>query len=111
MRFRSIVTFLLALVVVASVLYLRRRPRPEVEVGEAEEAIVVPPATEHTPLPSPSPIAGPTLPEVQPTLDRVFDPTVAMEQATPRAAFVAGDFNGDDVTDLAVAVRPRSKDA
>ena len=33
-----------------------------------------------------------------------------MNPATPRA-FVAGDYNGDDVTDLAVAVRPRSPDA
>ena len=47
---------------------------------------------------------------MQPTLDRVFDQTLTVDPATP-PAFVAGDFNGDDVTDLAVAVRPRSRDA
>ena len=59
------------------------------------------------PPPSPSPIAPPTLSEVQPTLDRVFDHTLTIDRAT-QPAFVAGDFNGDDVTDLAVAVRPRT---
>jgi hypothetical protein len=108
MRFRSIVIFLLALVVAASALCLRRRPRPEVEVSEQEVGIVLSPTTE--PAPSPSPTAAPALSEVQPTLDRVFDRTMIVDPATPRA-FVAGDFNGDDVTDLAVAVRPRSPDA
>ena len=110
MRFRSIVICLLALVVAASALHLRRRARPEVEVGEHEKGIVLPPAIEPTPLPSPSPIAAPALAEVQPTLDRVFDRTLAIDPAT-RPAFVAGDFNGDGITDLAVAVRARSGDA
>ncbi len=55
-------------------------------------------------------MAAPALAEVQPTLDRVFEQTLAVDRAT-RPAFVAGDFNGDDVPDLAVAVRPRSPDA
>jgi hypothetical protein len=110
MHLRSIVLFLLALVVMISALYLWGRPRPKVEVIEREEDVVPPPATEPSPLPSPSPMAAPALSEVQPTLDRVFGQTLTRDRAT-RPAFVAGDFNGDDVTDLAVAVRPRSEGA
>jgi hypothetical protein len=109
MRFRSTVVPLLAVVVVASALYLWRRPLPRVDVIETEKA-VAPAPLEPSPIPSPSGIAAPALSEVQPTLDRVFDRAVVMDQATP-PAFVAGDFDGDDVTDLAVAVRPRSEAA
>ena len=109
MRARSIVIVLLALVVVAGALYLRQRPRPGVEVIEREKEIVLPPTMEPTPDPSRSSIPAPALSEVQPTLDRVFGRTLTVDQAT-RPAFVAGDFNGDDVTDLAVAVRPRGDD-
>lgn len=110
MAFRSIVLFLLALVVVASALYLWRRPRPQVEVVDREKEAVLPPPTQPSPLPSPSRMAAPALSEVQPTLDRAFDQTLTVDQAA-RPAFVAGDFNGDDVPDLAVAVRPRNEEA
>jgi len=107
MRFRSTVVALLALVVVASALYLRRRPPARVDVIETEGA-VVPVPLEPGPLPSPSGVAAPALSEVQPTLDRVFAQAVVMDSAI-RPPFVAGDFDGDDVADLAVAVRPRSE--
>ena len=74
------------------------------------EGGVAPASPEPSALPSPSRIAGPALPEVQPTLDRVFDQAVVMDQATPPPV-VAGDFDGDDVTDLAVVVRPRNEAA
>jgi hypothetical protein len=111
MRFRSMVVAVLAVVVVASALYLRRRPLPRVEVPETEGA-VAPAPLDPRPLSSPSPIriAAPALREVQPTLDRVFDQAVVMDAAI-RTPFVAGDFDGDDVADLAVAVRPRSEAA
>ena len=109
MRFRSLVVFLLALAVAASALYLRRRPRPAAEDGEQERDIVLAPTREATP-PAPPHMAAPARSEVQPTLDRVFDRTLAMDPAN-RRAFVAGDFNGDGITDLAVAVRPGSGDA
>ena len=47
---------------------------------------------------------------MQPALDRVFGRTLAVDEAA-RPAFVAGDFNGDGVIDLAVAVRPRDPGA
>ena len=109
MRFRSTVVPLLAVVVVASALYLRRRPPPRVEVIETERA-VTPGPPEPSALPSPPRIAAPALSEVQPALDRVFDQAVVMDQAT-RPPFASGDFDGDDVTDLAVAVRPRNETA
>ena len=109
MRFRSTVVPLLAVVVVASALYLRRRPPPRVEVIETEKA-VAPGPPEPSALPSPPRIAAPALSEVQPALDRVFDQTVAVDPAT-QPPVVAGDFDGDDVTDLAVAVRPRNEAA
>ena len=99
MRLRSIVILFLALVVAASVLSLWRRPRRDVDTSEIEKGIALPPTTEPTPLAPASPIAAPVTSEVQPTMDRVFDRTVTMDPATP-PAFVAGDFNGDDVTDL-----------
>jgi hypothetical protein len=106
MRVR-LMTVLLAFVVVASVLYLRWRPRPAGDIVESEKEIVFSPPT---PSPPPVPAPQPELSEVQPTLDRVFKHTLTMDRAT-RPAFVAGDFNGDDTTDLAVAVHPRSEDA
>ena len=107
MRFRSTVVALLALVVVVSALYLRRRPPARVDVIETEGA-VVPVPLEPSPLLSPSRVPAPALSEVQPTLDRVFAQAVVMDSAI-RPPFVAGDFDGDDVADLAVAVRPRSE--
>jgi hypothetical protein len=107
MRLRSIVILFLAAVVVAGALYHRSRA-PGPEAGEHEKAIVPPPPTEAA-HPRPSPLAAPALSELQPTLDRVFERGVTVDHAT--RTFVAGDFNGDDVTDLALAVRPRSREA
>ena len=108
MRFRSVVTTLLALVVVASALYLWRRPRPVSTVPEREKDVVLPPPAESAPSPSRPPVPPPALAEVQPALDRVFARTVRVDlKVSP--AFVAGDFNGDEIADLAVAVRPRDQ--
>ena len=109
MRLRSTVVPLLAVVVVASALYLRRWPLSRVDVMEREGA-VAPASAEPGPLPSPLRIAAPARSEVQPALDRVFVEAVVMDAAI-RSPFVAGDFDGDDVTDLAVAVRPRGEAA
>jgi hypothetical protein len=105
MPFRSLVLFLLALAVVGSAVFLWRRPRPQVE--EREPAPSVTPEPPHVePLPV---TASPPAPaEVQPALDRVFAGAVAMDAAV-QPWFVAGDLNGDDVPDLAVAVRPRAE--
>ena len=80
MRFRSAVVALLAVIVVTSAVYLRRRPVPRVDVIETEGA-VAPAPLEPGPLPSPSRIAAPALSEVQPTLDRVFGQAVVMDSA------------------------------
>jgi hypothetical protein len=103
MRFRSTLLVFLALVVATSGLYLVWRPRPRAPVSDREKDVVLLP--EPSPTPSPSPIAAPTLPEVQPTLDRVFDQTLILEAAS-QPAFLAADFNGDSITDLAAVVRP-----
>ena len=110
MAFRSLVVFLLALAVAGSVLYLWRRPRPKSTVYEREADVVVPSPEPPTAVPPPVPARAPAPDEVQPALDRAFDGTVAVD-TTLQPAFVAGDLNGDDITDLAVAVRPRSDDA
>jgi FG-GAP repeat protein len=106
MQPRSIVVLALAFAVVAGSLHRWRRTGGAVV---EHEKIVSPP---DTPAPSPSrpPAAAPTRAEVQPALDRVFDRTLAVDEAA-RPAFVAGDFNGDGVLDLAVAVRPRDAGA
>jgi hypothetical protein len=108
MRFRSIITTLLALVVVISALYLWRRPRPGSEVPEREQDVVLAPVAEPTLPPPRAPLPPPALSEVQPTLDRVFAQTLRVDPAVS-PAFVAGDFNGDEVPDLAVAVRPKDE--
>jgi hypothetical protein len=103
MRFRSIVVLLLALAVVAGA--VRRYRTPAGAAGEHEKP-VVPPSDAPAPRASPSPAGPPARAEVQPALDRVFDRALAVDDdAAP--PFAAGDFNGDGVGDLAVAVRPR----
>ena len=107
MAFRSAVLFLLALAVAGSAAYLWRRPRPYTAGLDREPAVVVSPPESPTPAPPPVPASPPQAAEVQPALDRVFDQTVVVDPAL-QPAFVAGDLNGDDITDLAVAVRPRA---
>jgi hypothetical protein len=108
MRYRSAVLALLATTLLVAAFYgWWRPPRPRAEVGEDEGR--VPEASEPPVLPSPSPAAAPALTELQPTLDVVFDGTLVVDRAS-RPAYVAGDFNGDGVADLAVAVRLRSRD-
>jgi hypothetical protein len=106
MAFRSLVLFLLALAVIGSALYLWRRPRPYTAGDEREANIVASPPESPTPVPPPQVARPPAADEIQPALDRAFDGTVVMDSAL-RPAFVAGDLNGDDFTDLAVAVKPR----
>jgi hypothetical protein len=110
MSFRSVVLFVLALAVAGSAAYLWRSPRPRVDHGEREQNVVVPSPAGPTPVPSPSPVAAPRADEVQAALDRVFLATLLVDEAA-RPAFVAGDFNGDDIVDLAVAARPRGPQA
>jgi hypothetical protein len=92
-----------------SAVYLWRRPRPYTAGFEREPDPVVSPPESPTPVPAPVPARSPQAAEVQPVLDRVFDGTVVVDGAL-QPAFVAGDLNGDDITDLAVAVRPRGDD-
>src|SRR5262245_56452211 len=109
MPLRSLLVFLLALAVAGSVLYLWRRPRPRESIYEREAQVVVSPAETPTAVPPAVPVPSPGLAEVQPALDRVFDGTVVVDQGV-QPPFVAGDLNGDDFTDLRVAVRPRGDD-
>ena len=111
MRFRSIVARRIGTGRwAASALYLSRRPRPRADEPEQEKP-VVPPSPEPRPsLRLPLPYRGRRSSELQPALDRVFDQTLDRGPAE-RAGFVAGDFNGDDVADLAVAARPRDRRA
>jgi hypothetical protein len=109
MAFRSLVVFLLALAVAGSAVYLWRRPRPYTAGYEREPDVVVSPPEAPTPVPSLAPASPPEPAEVQPALDRAFDGTVVVDGAL-QPSFVAGDLNGDDITDLAVAVRPRGDD-
>jgi hypothetical protein len=109
MRFRSAALLLLALLVTASAVYLHHRPRPARTEVEAEPAVV--PRPPESPAPTQHPNApAPAASEVQITLDRVFGGAVRADEGS-RPAFVAGDFNGDDVADLAVAVRVRGEEA
>jgi hypothetical protein len=105
MRFRSNVVLVLALMVAGSSLYLWLRPRP----GSEHAELAVPTPEPEATVPSP-PAAPPQPGEVQPLLDRVFAATVVLD-ADSAPAFVAGDLNGDEVTDLAAAVRPRGPEA
>jgi hypothetical protein len=101
MRFRSIALLVLALAVVSSAIVLRRS-RPAPSVPEGDVALPAPSAAPSAPITDSLPLPA----DVQATLDRSFGGAVG---ADPRArpAFLAGDFNGDGVTDLALAVRPR----
>lgn len=110
MRFRSIALVASALAVGGSALYLSQRPRPRADLPETEKAVVPPSPDEAVPSPAAAAIAVPATAELQPALDRVFGRTLVVDpQSTP--AFVAGDFNGDGATDLAVAARPRDGQA
>ena len=103
MRVRSAIVCALALVVVAGAFSGRRRAR--LEVGGPEPAMA-PAPPEPAPSASRSPAAAPMPAEIQPVLDRVFEGLLAVDQAD-RPSFAAGDFNGDGIDDLAVAVRAR----
>jgi hypothetical protein len=101
---RTLVVVLTAVVVLALQVGSRKAPPP------SEEDIVLPPAAEAPRGVAPSAIPPPAVSDLQPTLDRAFDQTLAVDHAA-KPNHVAGDFNGDDVTDIAVAVLPRSGDA
>lgn len=108
-RRRTTLVVLLAAAALAVALLFGQRPPPRlggeiVERDVAPPPVVEPSATPHTSIPAPS------LSEVQPALARVFGPTLRLDGAT-RPAFLAGDFNGDGVADLAAAVRPNGEDA
>jgi hypothetical protein len=111
MRLRSIVIVLAAAIVVATAVHRWFRPPPAASYGhERPDDIVTPPAAPETPVPSLPAVAAPTAAEVQPALDDVFERTVTEDPAAA-PAFLAGDFNGDGVADLAVVVRPRGPEA
>ncbi len=102
---RSIVVPLLALAVVAVALHRRCGQSPAFEKDAS-----VPTAIEPTPVATAAPAVEPALSDVQPILDLVFEQTLDVDTAA-LPPFVAGDFNGDGVADLAVLVRPRGRSA
>jgi hypothetical protein len=108
MRFRSIAVLLLGLAVASGVLYARWTRRSRFPAAEPEAPAVLPSPPAESPAASPS--AGPVASDIQPTLDRLFDGSLVVDRDV-RPSFVTGDFTGDSVTDLAVAVRPRGDDA
>jgi hypothetical protein len=110
MRLRTILVLLLALAVAGSAAYLQWRPRPVADVPEREATVPVTPPPSVLPTPPPPPPAPPGLGEVQDALDRAFAQSVAVDPHA-RPAFVAGDFNGDEVADMAAVVRPRGGQA
>jgi hypothetical protein len=103
MRLRSLVVFLLALAVAGSALYVRRRQR-EAEAPTPEESVSLPSAVPGETAPASDEVPEPE--DVRPTIDRLFEGTVEVDPG-PRPGLLAGDFNGDALTDLAVVVRVR----
>jgi hypothetical protein len=109
MRLRAIVVLFLALSVAGGAFYARwlRRARPPAAEPEGDIALPSPPA----PGPEAAPAdAKPAPADVQPVLDRLFDRALSVDREM-RPSFVTGDFTGDALTDLAVAVRPAGDDA
>jgi hypothetical protein len=108
MRLRTIVLVVLALAVVASTLYVRWRRQSRVPEAPPEaDVIPTPPASEPVTTPAD---AAPTPSELQATLDRLFEQSLLVDRQI-RPSFVTGDFSGDSLADLAVAVRPRDEAA
>ena len=101
--------FVILLAVLAAGLYLGHRPR-RTDALHAEGDVVIPPSLAPTPAPARAAMPPPALAEVKATLERLFGPVLVVD-ARSEPAFLAGDFNGDDSTDLAVVVRPASKEA
>jgi hypothetical protein len=102
---RSVVVLLLALVVAVTALRGRAR-RGAVGIGERERTAVPAPVADPSASASSAPAAPPSPEEVRAAVDRAFGRALALDR-TAAPPFLAGDFNGDGITDLAVAVRPR----
>jgi hypothetical protein len=104
MRVRVILLPALALAVLWGTLATvrSRARRPPVDAREGD---VVPPPPDA--LPSNAPDRRPERAHVQPALDHAFGRALAPDPDA-RPSFVVGDFSGDGVFDLAVAVRPRA---
>jgi hypothetical protein len=109
MRLRSIVVPLLALGVLGGTLYARWARHARTPVAEPEGAIVPPSPSDLSPAVTPT-AERPTASDVEPTLDRLFDRSLVLDQEA-HPLFVTGDFTGDSIADLAAAVRPRDPDA
>jgi hypothetical protein len=108
MRLRTIVVVVLALAVVASTLYVRWRRHSRLPEAQPEGDVVPPPPVSE-PAASTSD-AAPAPSDLQPTLDRLFERSLLVDRQV-RPSYVTGDFTGDSLTDLAVAVRPRDEEA
>lgn len=109
MRFRTIALVVLALAVALGSLYARWRRQSRLPAAQPEGDVVVPSPVEPAATASP-PNAVPAASDIQPTLDRLFERSLTVDREI-RPSFVTGDFTGDAVTDLAVAVRPRAADS
>lgn len=109
MRLRTIALVLVALSVAGSALYARWRRLSRLPAPEPEGNVVLRSPVE--PVPGASATAGRPAPsDLQPTLDRLFERALAVDREL-QPGFVTGDFTGDALADLAVAVRPRNEDA
>jgi hypothetical protein len=105
MRFRTIALVVLALAVAVSSLCVRWRRQARLPAAQPEGDVVVPEPVEPGATASP-PDPVPAASDLQAMLDRVFERSLTVDREI-RPSFVTGDFTGDAVTDLAVAVRPR----
>lgn len=99
---RRSVLLALALAVVAGAVWSRLRPRPRADPPDVEERVAPAPAEPSAAVSD----ARPSAPDVGPTVERVFGGAVTPDDRE-HPWFAPGDFDGDSVTDLAVAVRLR----
>jgi hypothetical protein len=96
----------LSLALTALLAACTKPPQPaETAPTASETPLVTPPPPAPLPPPTPPTFPAPTPAEVRATIARLYQDTV---RVTPdaRPVFVSGDFNGDQVQDLAVVVEP-----
>ena len=113
---RTVLLLSISTVLAASVLIACTKPTDEAKTAELEprvESNVTPtPQTPQfmqpiaSPSATPAPAPAPKLEDVRAAMTRVFAAIAAPETGTD-PAFIAGDFNGDGSTDLAVITRAK----